>query len=176
MCIKTCWQKLHRLSPSAQVALAGVYGLLLSGGAYVLEYGFHALPCHMCWLQRYDHWALTAIGLGGALVLQKRPQWRWAVWLGLLGAALTGVGLAIYHTLIQLKIVPLPEGCEGSSIVIPDDIDAFLASLHHTFIPPACDQADFTILGLTLPMWNIAAMVGLTVGLGVLACWWRKKA
>lgn len=137
----------------------GSIGLVVM--AFVLEYGFNALPCQMCWWQRYGHWAMAGIASVTFILPRIIPPLYGlvATWL----AALYGLIVAIYQMLVQWKIVPLPEGCGNVGLKIEQDIEAFLRSLQNPVITPSCDRVDFTILSLSLAEWNAIVMTAVLV-------------
>ncbi len=150
------WLSIYNKLPAAkQFLLFAVFGALLIISAFILEYGFDARPCHLCWMQRYGHWALTAVAIIAAVI----PQIPRFVGLGGVAlAAIYGFGMGIYQVLVQYKIIAAPTGCSNTKIVIPDNVNDFITSLQKPILPPPCDRIDFTIFGLTLAAWNIIVM------------------
>ena len=156
------FQKLffNRENALALIAL-GMLGLVLS--AFVLEYGFDAKPCQMCWWQRYVHWVIGATALTGWFLRQKiKPLFS----LGTLYfLSLVGATIAIWQMLVQRKIVPAPEGCSGGDVEAAQNAASLLANLKGGTVDvmPPCDQIDFTILTFSLADWNFLVMLCLAV-------------
>ena len=156
---------LGTLTPRHVLLLCALFGLTLTVGAFVLEYGFDAKPCHLCWLQRYGHWALAACALLGYLW----PRLTTPAFTGVLASTFYGLALATYHTGVEQKIFPAPEGCSSTGALSTNMAD-FMASLSAPSAIVPCDQVGFTLFGLSLAAWNIFAMAGVLIGLFV---WWR---
>lgn len=127
-------------------------------------------PCTLCLRQREVYW--TILGLGVVFMFLVRmpggPRWReltcWV--LGL--AFAVGCGIAVYHAGAEWKFWPGPQACSsaGASSVSAADLDAFLGGAKVR--PPACDEAAWVFLGLSMAGWNALASLGLA-GLSVLA-------
>lgn len=142
------------LTPRCAVILLSLFSAVLVASAFVFEYGFDALPCRLCWWQRYAHWALLAVALGGVIWVRYA---RVALLAALL-PAFTGLGIATYHTLVEFKLLPAPTGCtDGGSI--DTSVADFLTALQHAKPVVACDAVAFRLLGFSLSNWNIIAML-----------------
>lgn len=85
------------------------YSVLSIAAAWAFEAAGYA-PCHLCYLQRYPHYA--AIGIG-ALALALRA--RWLAWAGALAAATTA-GIGIYHSGVERGWWPGPSSCTSSGV------------------------------------------------------------
>lgn len=160
------------LPPRTVVALYALGSAVLVLMAFVLEHGFGALPCQMCWWQRYGHWAMAAVaGTSAALPRLLPPVWGLAATLL---AALYGLGVAVYQILVQLKLVPLPQGCGSTGLKIEASVEDFLKALQNPVVAPSCDRVDFHILGLSLADWNALTMAAaIAVGVVFLRRWMR---
>lgn len=147
------------MTPVRAVRFIALWSAFLIVGAYTLEYGFGIKPCALCWLQRYVHWALLALGV--LVMVQPKIDPRRGLKL-LVEVAVFGVGLAIYHSLVEAHI--LIAGCSkpvGQLAVTAADMLTVLADSP----VPACDKPHH-ILWLSLPQWNVLAQ-GLIVVFGV---------
>ena len=156
------FQKLlfNRENALALIAL-GMLGLVLS--AFVLEYGFDAKPCQMCWWQRYVHWAIGAIAFVGWLLRHKiKPLFSLSA---LYFLSLVGAVISLWQMLVQRKILPAPEGCGAADVEAAKSAAALLANLKGGVVDvmPPCDQIDFTILTLSLADWNFLIMSCLAI-------------
>lgn len=156
-----------------QVLCVGVFAVFLIISAFVIEYGFGAKPCHLCWLQRYGHWAMAGVGLLGGLLGGVLPQLIKPAFFGVVATALYGLGMGVYQVLVQYKIIPAPQGCSSANIHIPENVADFMAALQNPTVTPPCDKIDFTILGLTLAAWNAVMMAAVLLVLGLI--FFKKK-
>jgi len=135
--------------------------------AYALYEQFYhwLMPCLMCIYQRM---AVLGIGLMAVAGLLFRPRRRGALLLisGLqLLAALGGVFAAGMHTYLQYVPHDATVTC-ASSLPFPINFDApgmpaWLASL----LRPVgdCSKIDFSLLGLSMPVWVVLACAALAV-------------
>ncbi len=76
------------------LALAGMLGSL-----YFSEFVGY-IPCILCWYQRIVMYPLVAILMVGIL---RRDQ---NVWVYAMPLSLIGVGIALYHNLLQWHVIP----------------------------------------------------------------------
>lgn len=153
---------LYRLTQKQVLILLFVGAVGLCVSAFVLEYGFGALPCRMCWWQRYVHWALVVCA-GIGLLLPAR--WRWGALVDCCWISLVGLGIAVWQAGSQLSLWKLPDMCQGSGAVLAESTD-LLSALQNMQPPPACDDWGFTIFGLSLAMWNVFVMLGYAIVAG----------
>lgn len=133
-------------------------------------------PCTLCLRQREVYW--TILGLGAAFMVLVRlpdgPRWREATcWvLGL--AFLVGAGVAVYHAGAEWKFWPGPSACAATSgSVSAADMAAFLDGAKVR--PPACDEAAWVFLGLSMAGWNALVSFGLAILSAVAAVQERAK-
>lgn len=113
--------------------LAGAYGSEIFGGLH---------PCHMCWWQRYGHFAgLTLATLGLILVPARRP-------LVLLAALAIGVSgaIGVYHAGIEAGLWEGFTTCTATGARSLQDV------LRTPII--RCDQVQWSFLGLSMAAWN----------------------
>ena len=160
MTVKSLHARIRSTRAAPWVALAISGGLLV--GAWIFQYGFNYLPCQMCYWQRHAHkgvlgiavlWlGLRAFGVEAAEVL------RWAVMLALL----MSFGLAIWHVGVEYGIFDAPPTCSAGSTFIPEvDPDDPLGFLNVTVRPPACSEAVWHFLGLSMAGWNaLVSLIG----------------
>lgn len=135
-----------------------ICALVLVVSAFILEHGFGAAPCHLCWLQRYGHWALLfTAGLG--LFLRGIPYAQKIAFWGCIAAILYGLCLGGYHVLVQQKLIAGPQGC-SSVLALPQSTQGLLEALK-TVSVPRCDKVNFTVLGQSLAVWNVLFMAAL---------------
>ena len=137
--------------------LALAIPVLLLAGAYVSEYGFGLFPCEMCWWQRYPHFA--AIGL--ALISTAAPPKR--VWIALAALALATSGaIGAFHAGVEYGFWESPLGCTGSD---PYSLD---------FV--RCDEAAWTLMGISLAGFNALFSIGGAIAIWVLLLAKEKRA
>ena len=174
--IKNLWSWGMNLSLRGQVLASGLFAVLLIASAFTLEYGFHVKPCHLCWMQRYGHWAMAGFGLAGGLLGGMLPIVVRLGYVGVVGSALYGLGYGVYQVLVQYKFLPAPQGCNSANIEIPANIEDFMAALKNPVVAPPCDQIDFTIWGITLAGWNAILMAIMLIVLVCAYCKGCKKS
>lgn len=140
---------LTSLSSRALVALAS------AGSAAVLiaALGFQAAgfaPCELCIAQRWPH--LAAVLIGAAILIFRLPMV--VALLGAAAAATTG-GIAVYHSLVERKLIEGPTSCTSSG---PGAISAtdLLAQIQSAPLV-RCDEIAFQVLGVTMPNMNVLA-------------------
>ena len=145
------------------------------GVAHAFETFGHLAPCHLCLIQREAYWAAMAVAAIG-IALQFSP-WR-ARTTRIASAALAlvflyGAAYAIYHAGAEWKFWPGPQSCSGGATAVSGtDLLNRLKGLGPR--APACDEAAWVFLGLSMAGWNALASLGLWA-LSVLAAL-RKPA
>lgn len=146
--------------------------LLAAGGsaaalaaAYAFQYIGGLAPCHLCWLQRYPHFAAVAIGLFALLI----PKTILARLLPLAGAAaaLTTAGYGAYHTGVERHWWPGPTTCTSGSIANISAKD-LLAQIQAAPVVK-CDVVAWQMFTLSMATWNMLAALVL-VALWLMAC------
>lgn len=108
-------------------------------------------PCTLCLRQREVYWVALAVGLIGLAVWRWPATRRWIA-LALMAIFLVGCGVAIYHAGAEWKFWPGPAACAstGGSVSAAD----LMAALSGKVKPPACDEALWVFLGLSMAGWN----------------------
>lgn len=168
--MESLYKKLSNLQPHQHLQALALFAAVLVVSAFVIEHGFGAKPCHLCWLQRYGHWAVLLFAFVGCFLPSRRGQFM--ALLGVAAATVYGFFVGAYHVLVQAKLVQGPSGCSGAS-PLPADLESFNAFLKNPILPPRCDEVNFTILGLSLSAWNVIAMVFLAVAVYHIYKRWR---
>lgn len=146
----------------AALRLARLLALLLPaallGGAYLSQYGFGLFPCEMCWWQRYAHFVALALApLAFAL-----PGKRWPVALAALALAASGA-IGGYHAGVEYHWWQGFTQC--TSNVRPGG-DLLKAILDAPLI--RCDQAQWTLFGVSLAGFNFLISTAGAVLVGIL--------
>lgn len=140
----------------------GVPALLLAG-AYVSQYGFGLFPCEMCWWQRYPHFAAIGFALLGFVAAPR----RW--WLALAALAILVSGLiGGFHAGVEYGWW---EGMTACSTVDLGDGDPLEAIMKAPLI--RCDQAPWTLMGISLAGFNLLISSGAALAIFALL---RKKS
>ena len=148
----------RRAAPWTALALSG--RLLI--GAWTFQYGFGYLPCTMCYWQRHAHKAvlgLAAIWLVlRALGVQAAEILRWAVVLALL----VSFAVAGWHVGVEFGVLEGPKACSAGAIHVPEiDPNNPLGFLDNPVKPPACSEAVWHFLGLSMAGWNaLISLIG----------------
>jgi disulfide bond formation protein DsbB len=112
-------------------------------------------PCTLCLRQREIYWAAGTVALAGAVVvrLSGYARWRWLFEAALAAIFAGGVFYAVYHAGAEWKFWPGPTTCSGGGKVDLSSLAA-VASGAVRVKPPACDQAAWVFLGLSMAGWN----------------------
>jgi disulfide bond formation protein DsbB len=122
---------------------------VLLAGAYISQYGFGLFPCELCWWQRYPHFIAVALALVSTFASPKR------VWIGLAALAIAVSGLiGVFHAGVEYHWWESPLGCTAS--------DPF--SLEFV----RCDEAAWTLMGVSLAGFNALLSIGSAVAIWML--------
>ena len=147
--------------PRRVLALCAAASAALLAGAHAFERLGGLPPCLLCLDQREAHWAALAVAavmLGFAVAGARR-----VVAAGLAALALVylfSTGLAGYHAGVEWGFWPGPPCAAGTadmSALTPGDL---LASLEEGG-SPACDEAAWRMLGVSMAGWNALASLAL---------------
>ena len=139
------------LQRSTLIALATGGSLLALAAAYAFQHLGGLAPCHLCWLQRYPHFA--ALGLGILALMIRVPVFARS--LALLGGAavLTSAAIGAYHTGVERHWWPGPSTCTSGSIANISAKD-LLAQIQAAPVIK-CDQVAWQMMGLSMASWNM---------------------
>jgi disulfide bond formation protein DsbB len=131
---------------------------LMLATAHAFEtFGGYA-PCTLCLRQREVYWVAGTVALAGALATRAanvaRFRWLFDAALALIFAV--SVGYAVYHSGAEWKWWPGPTTCAsaGGGGVSLDSLAA-VANGTAKIRPPACDEAAWRLLGLSMAGWNV---------------------
>ena len=150
------------------ITLATLGSLLALTSAYAFEYLGGLAPCHLCWLQRYPHFAALALG-ALALMIRSALLTRLIALAGA-AAALTTSALGAYHTGVERHWWPGPTTCTSGSIANISAKD-LLAQIQAAPVVK-CDEVAWQMLTLSMASWNMLFSLGL-VALWLMAA--RKR-
>ena len=115
-------------------------------------------PCALCLRQREVYWAALVVGVLGAAA--ARGELRRVVALALGALFTAGLIVAVYHSGAEWKWWPGPETCAASAGAVSAKALGDLLS-GATVRPPACDEASWRLLGLSMAGWNALISAGL---------------
>jgi len=134
---------------------------------------FHNLaPCTLCLRQREVYW--TAMAVAAVAILAGRTPWRERLrrpFNGLLAAVfLVGMGIAIWHVGAEWKWWPGPATCASTGGGV--SASALAAALGGSpLAQPACDQAVWWFLGVSMAGWNVLVSLKLALWSAIAAFW-----
>ena len=128
----------------------GAVALCLILGALAFQYIGHYPPCEMCHWQRWPHFAATAIGLGGALlirhgVLEARLAPVIAAF-AILAVAISG-GIGVFHAGVEWHFWPGPTACTTGFHFTGGSLDLNAPV-------PQCDHAAWRMFGISMAGYN----------------------
>jgi disulfide bond formation protein DsbB len=144
-----------------------IFALVISAAMLAIAHGFqtfgHLAPCHLCLKQREVYWAAMAIS-AVAIVAGLTPMRTLGTRIGCAVLVLTfgyGAYLAGFHAGAEWHWWKAPVTCASSGPVNLSALKALLAGggAHQ----PACDQAPWVFLGLSMAGWNCLISVGLVI-------------
>jgi disulfide bond formation protein DsbB len=113
-------------------------------------------PCTLCLHQREVYWVAGSLALAFMIVvrLPGGPRLRQATCWSLGLVFLVGCAIAVYHAGAEWKFWPGPKACSGAGVtnISASEMSALLKGAK--IKPPACDQAAWVFLGLSMAGWN----------------------
>jgi disulfide bond formation protein DsbB len=144
------WPPFAALASAAMLATAHVFQ----------HFGY--APCPLCLRQREVYWAAIAIALLGFALIRMRRMSPAVVNLLLGVVFLAGVVVAGFHAGVEWKWWPGPASCGslGLGDIDAGDLSALLAGTAE-IRAPACDEAAWRMLGLSMAGWNVLVSAGL---------------
>jgi disulfide bond formation protein DsbB len=145
--------------------LAAIASALILGGAYFFQYVLGYDPCALCYDQRHIHQGAIAAGLVGGLALMFVPALqKHAIWICLvLGAIyLYSAGFAAWHAGIEYDWWDGPATCTstGPVSISTDDLMSVLDGGGPVVL---CDEAAWTLLGISMAGYNALMSLGLAL-------------
>ncbi|CAK0756837.1 protein dithiol:quinone oxidoreductase [uncultured Gammaproteobacteria bacterium] len=157
-------------APSRAPWLIGAVAVACLIGAVVLEYGFGVAPCVLCLWQRVP-WAL-ALALAVAGVSPLGRGWALPWLLAVVGTGfLAGTGVAVFHIGIQNHWWAGTPACGVPALATTiEDLRAQLLAQPVV----RCDEVNWSLFGLSLPVYN--ALLSLPLALLALVAARRAAA
>jgi disulfide bond formation protein DsbB len=144
-----------------------IFALAISATMLAIAHGFqtfgHLAPCHLCLKQREVYWVAMAVS-AAAIVAGLTPMRAAGTRIGCAVLVLVfgyGVYLAGFHAGAEWHWWKAPVTCASNGPVNIAALKALLAGggAHQ----PACDQAPWVFLGLSMAGWNCLISVGLAI-------------
>lgn len=136
-----------------------------SAALLIAALGFQAAgyaPCELCILQRWPH--VAAVLIAGLVWLTGRVR-AFAI-LGMVAAGVA-MGLALYHTGVELRLWAGPTHCSGTvGNLASMSAQDLLTRLNATPVT-RCDEVAWRFLGLSMAGWNAVFSAGLAVVWGM---------
>jgi disulfide bond formation protein DsbB len=148
--------------------------LLLSaaivGAALVSQHWGGLEPCILCYYQRYPWYAVIVLMAVALAVPGLRAALLW------LAAALlvVDVGIAAYHVGVEQKMFEGPTSC-ASGTITGQTLDALRAQLSGKRVV-RCDEPAWTLFGISMAGYNLAAASGVALIAAWLAAKQRSRA
>jgi len=134
---------------------------IVLGTALMSQYWGGLAPCELCLLQRWP-WAAAILIALVALVAGGRQALPWVALVLALVFAL-GVAFAFYHVGVEQKWFAGPTACTASSpggatgaLTLEEMKRQILGTA-----PVRCDQAQWSLFGVSLAGWNLLASLGM---------------
>ena len=130
-------------------ALVVVASMAALAGAFYSQYGWGLEPCPLCRYQRYPYG--LAIGLG---LVALAGRWPLAC-IALAGVVFVGEsGLALFHVGVEQHWWAGLDACAQAGAT-PDTTDELLTMLIDEPPAPPCDQAPWSLFGISMAGYNV---------------------
>lgn len=138
---------------------AGATALMLTMIVIATAFGFEYIggyaPCPLCLMQRYAYFAgIPVLFLALVLIATDRAGWAAAVFFVAALAFLANAGLGIYHAGAEWKFWPGPDTCASAAAPLGGGSGGLLQQLETTRVI-RCDEAPWTLFGLSFAGWNV---------------------
>lgn len=123
--------------------VCALFSLVALACSFLAEYWWKIEPCKLCKLQRLPFFCIFGL-VGYGFVYHRNRSVVWAVRFFLM----VSVALAVYHLLMQAKIIPDP--CSvPTNIQSMDDFTQLLDA------PPPCSKVALKFLGVPIAAFSI---------------------
>ena len=137
--------------------------LLWGGAAIVAQRIFGLYPCEMCMWQRWPHMAGLALGLMALLLRNNRTAARTLVLLAALAILISGL-IGAFHAGVEYKWWQGLTACTAPRDMSAGMLDhVSFGSLHR------CDEAPWTLFGISLAGYNALISTGAAILIAALA-------
>jgi disulfide bond formation protein DsbB len=162
------FDRLKPLPFPSQIGLAAALtSIALLAGALYFQYVVGLPPCDLCHWQRYPHIASIVLGLAAvASLAAPRPAYVFA--LAAIAALFVTAGIGVFHVGVEQHWWTGPQACSGQipSGLSPAELKKYLFSAKMV----RCDQAAWSLWGISMAGWNailsggVAIVLSLSVG------------
>jgi len=151
------------------ILAGGSLSLLL--GAWGFQYIGHYDPCALCYDQRHIHMAVIAMGLLTGLALIVKPSLaRLAPWpiFAISVVLLYSAGFSAWHAGIEYDWWAGPATCTTNGLT-SINLEDLMATLNGERPAVLCDEAAWTLLGISMAGYNALISLGMAVMAGLVA-------
>ena len=139
-----------------RLLLVASFGALAT--AFIAQFVFGLEPCILCKYQRIPYFSVLLFA-GLALHIEMADHAGTAKVIGVI--FLLGAALAFYHNGVEQHWWVAATSCSGSGGA-PLDFQNFQSQLLAK-MPKRCDQIDWTLFGLSMTVYNVAASIATTL-------------
>jgi len=148
-------------------AIALIASAAMLGAAHAFEHFAYLRPCQLCLRQREVYWAAIAMAATGLVLWNIRQNRRFLVAFNVMLALvfLTGAVVAGYHAGVEWGFWPAPAGCGAQAV---DVVNIDLSGIDERTATASCEDAAWTMLGLSMAGWNALVSMALA-GISFLA-------
>ncbi len=154
------------------IGLCALASAALLAGAHAFENFGGLAPCALCLDQREVHWVALAVALlSGLAFLIWKPVRAISAGLGVLSMVyFFSAGLSLYHSGVEWHLWPAPATCSSMGPVeIFESGDDLMNSLEQGDFAPACDQAAWRLMGISMAGYNALFSIALSLLTGFTA-------
>ncbi len=153
------------LARNMAFALALIIPAVLLGGAIFSQYVMGLAPCEMCYWQRWPHW--VALGLGLLGLLARKEDWAdYLIYIAALAIAISGL-IGGFHAGVEYGWWEGATSC-SSNLAGGSSAEVLDAIMNAPIV--RCDQAQWSLFGISLAGYNFLFSVG-----GALLIWMLLK-
>ncbi|MEQ8557626.1 MAG: disulfide bond formation protein B [Henriciella sp.] len=140
--------------------LALLASAAMLAAAHAFEHFAYLLPCQLCLRQREVYWAAIAMAATGLVLWNIRQNRRFLVAFNVMLALvfLTGAVVAAYHAGVEWNFWPAPTGCAAGTV---DVVNLDLGGIDERTATASCEDAAWTMIGLSMAGWNALVSLGL---------------
>ncbi|MBS0223193.1 MAG: disulfide bond formation protein B [Proteobacteria bacterium] len=138
-------------------------GALMAGALY-FQYVVGLPPCDLCHWQRYPH--IASIGLGLASVASLAvPRLAYVFALAAIAALFITAGIGLFHVGVEQHWWAGPQACSGRipGGLSPAELKKYLFSAKMV----RCDQAAWSMWGISMAGWNAILSAGVALMLSL---------
>ena len=152
--------------PSQIGLVAALASTALMAGALYFQYVVGLPPCDLCHWQRYPHLASIALGLAAVASLAA-PRLAYVFALAAIAALFVTAGIGVFHVGVEQHWWQGPQACSGQipGGLSPAELKKYLFSAKMV----RCDQAAWSMWGISMAGWNaiLSAGVAILLSLGI---------